>query len=347
MMKKRSLIALLSIVASASVLFSIMPVNASEITSDVEISEEATLEETTVGEVSTEETVIEESNEATDVDTKKEDVVEVEDVEDIDEAVEIADDISQEDIEVLEDACAISEDTSVLTETLLDGMNTYTTACSVANFAGLGYTNNEQGPISIVKAVLKDGNGNTSDVYLIGLSGTAFVKNQATGIVSDILAGFSINNPYLSATKSAISENIPEGSKLILCGHSLGGMVAQQVAADKSMKKNYEIINTVTFGAPLTSSIGREGTVKRLGDKYDMIPYLSANGAVMPIRSIGGLNREDGGYGSITNFWSAHMGSYCRTDVWGNYDVLGFKSGNATLTYDVSEVSYYKAPTKW
>ena len=266
----------------------------------------------------------------------------------LEEKIEEAADISESDIEALEEATTISEDctTSSTTETLVAGTNTYRTSCSMANFAGLGYSNDNAGPISIVKAVLTQ-NGTSSEVYVIGLSGTAFVTNQATGIVSDILAGFNLSNPYLSAVRTAIKNNIPTGSKLIFTGHSLGGMVAQEAAADSTIKANYEVINTVTFGAPVVSSLSREGVTKRLGDKYDLIPYLSVNGIFSPIRTIWGLNREDGGYSSLKNFWSAHMGSYCRTDVWGKYDVLGIKNGNATLTYDVSTVEYYKAPTKW
>ena len=274
-------------------------------------------------------------------------------VETVEEVAEVVEEISEEDVETLEDASTVAEseeeaeESTVATETLVDGITTYTTSTSMANFAGLGYSNNNAGPISIVKATLVDESGNEKEVYVIGLSGTAFVENQATGIVSDILAGFNLSNPYLSATVTAIKENIPEGSNLILTGHSLGGMVAQEVASNSSIKKNYNVLNTVTFGAPLISAGTREGTTKRLGDKYDLIPYMSATGAILPIWSIAGLNREDGGYGSFTNFWSAHMGSYCRTDVWGSYDVLGYKNGTATLTYDVSEVQYYLAPTAW
>lgn len=268
----------------------------------------------------------------------------------IEEAVEAADEITVYDVVELEESAEIvtfaeaaADDNA---ENLVDGTNIYRTACSMANFAGLGYTNDNAGPISIVKATLTN-NGKESEVYIIGLSGTAFVENQATGIVSDILAGFNLCNPYLSATVSAIKNSIPVGSNLIFCGHSLGGMVAQEAAANSQIKKNYNVLNTVTFGAPLISAGAREGVTKRLGDKNDLIPYLSTTGAILPVWSLGGLNREDGGYGNILNFWSAHMGSYCRTDVWGKYDVLGQKGGNATLTYDVSTVSYHKAPTKW
>ena len=36
-------------------------------------------------------------------------------------------------------------------------------------------------------------------------------------------------------------------------------MVAQQVAADKYIKDNYEVLNTVTFGSPLIKGFTREG----------------------------------------------------------------------------------------
>ena len=33
-----------------------------------------------------------------------------------------------------------------------------------------------------------------------------------------------------------------------------------------------------------------------------------------------------------------------RDSVWGGYDVLGIKGGNATMTFDMGAAAYYEAP---
>ncbi len=119
-------------------------------------------------------------------------------------------------------------------------------------------------------------------------------------------------------------------------------MVAQQAAGDRTLKHRYNIINTISFGSPLINPIGREGKVQRLGDTSDIVPYMSAQSFVRPVHQIAGLNREDGGYAK-KDFAEAHMRSYLRTDVWGDYDVLGFKGGSAKIIIDENDIESYGA----
>lgn len=224
---------------------------------------------------------------------------------------------------------------------------TYTTACDVAEYIYAGYYHcatgsnpNFKGPIHIVKATLTQ-NQKNSPVYLIGLSGTELILNQPTNIITDLKCGFEKDNKYLQEIVKIICREVPEGSSLIIAGHSLGGMEAQQAAGNSTLKSNYEILNVVSFGSPLISPANREGTVKRLGDKADIVPYLSINTITRPLHQIYGLNTEDGGYGR--DFTSAHMKSYLREDVWGSYDVLGIKNGNASLSFNYGEIKGYGA----
>lgn len=197
-------------------------------------------------------------------------------------------------------------------------------------------------PISIAEATLKDENGRNKAVYLVALSGTELVYGQSTGVITDLLCGFELNSWYLNNVCNAILDTIPRNANLVLTGHSLGGMIAQQVSAQKSIKNNYNILNVVTFGSPLISASSREGTVQRLGDTSDVVPYLSGRLFTNTIWAIMGLNRETGGYG--LDFLSAHNKSYGRTDVWGKYDVLGFKNGKAKLTIYTDTVQYFENP---
>lgn len=206
------------------------------------------------------------------------------------------------------------------------------------------------GPIGVVKAQLSK-NGRVEDVYVVTLSGTEIIWSnntglQSTGVVTDLLCGFNFSNPYIKAVKNVVMNNIPKGSKVMFYGHSLGGMIAQQAAADSTLKRNYNIINTVTYGSPLIKLLsGREGTVKRMCDDADIVPILSVYTLTpLAIFQFWGSDRvdADGGYGS--DFLAAHNESYLRDDVWGGYDVTGIKNGHAALKFNINNVQYYDAP---
>lgn len=221
-----------------------------------------------------------------------------------------------------------------------------TVTCSYANeIAAIcyqGYNGGEKGPIIITEGVLDYGYGK-KDVYLVTLSGTEFVNKQTTGLFTDLLAGFNLNNGYLDNLLRTIMMNIPQGSNLFFAGHSLGGMIAQQAAASSYIKDNYNVLNTVTFGSPLIAAGEREGTVRRLGDWSDVVPYLSATGSIeTEVWKICGLNRENGGYG--TDIMAAHLDSYLRSDLWGKYDVTGNYWGSAKLHLDLGTQRYFSAP---
>jgi len=217
----------------------------------------------------------------------------------------------------------------------------YTNAAEIAAFVSDGYNQGTKGPITITRGTLKS-LFSSKAVYLITLSGTEWVFNQSTEALTDLFSGFNLNNAYYSNVVNIIKANIPKGANLILAGHSLGGMVAQQVAGNAVIKSRYNILNTVTFGSPLLSVGTREGTVRRLGDTADVVPYLSINTITAPIRALSGLNREDGGY--FLRPVTAHKESYKRADVWGRYDVTGTKYGFSKLTLDLSTRTFYQSP---
>ncbi len=216
----------------------------------------------------------------------------------------------------------------------------YSSAPAIYGIVGQGYNGGSRGPISITRGTLVKG-GRSQSVYLVTLSGTEFVKNQSTGVWTDILAGFNLNNAFVRNVVNAVNGNVPRGSNIIFAGHSLGGMVAQQAAADGSLKANFNILNTVCYGSPLLAAGSREGDVKRLGDTSDVVPYASGSTINNAAWAIGGLNRENGGYGA--NAVKAHTESYGRYDVWGAYDVLGQKWGGAYLDLDLGTQRWFRS----
>ncbi len=244
---------------------------------------------------------------------------------------------------------------------------TYTNASELAKFTFKGYNNGSlpaptttlglleytletfvmgdeyNGPIGIVEATLNQ-NGEEKPVYIVALSGTELIWSdytgiQSTGAVTDLLCGFNLDNPYIKAVRNAMINNIPSNADVIFYGHSLGGMIAQEAAADSTIKRNYNILNTVTYGSPLIKLLSRrEGVVRRLCDTTDIVPVLSVY-SLTPLAVIQywGSERysEDGGYNS--DWLAAHNESYLR-------DVLGIKGGNATLTFNMDDAIYFEAP---
>ncbi|MBR0154209.1 MAG: hypothetical protein IJM26_10540 [Lachnospiraceae bacterium] len=218
---------------------------------------------------------------------------------------------------------------------------TYTNAAQIAQLVADGYNQGTKGPITVTKGTFTSG-GKTKDIYLVTLSGTEMVFNQSTEVLTDLLSGFNLRSAYYCNVVEVIKNNIPRNANLILAGHSLGGMIAQQVSADLTIKARYNVLNTVTFGSPLLAAGFREGTIRRLGDISDVVPLLSGNLFVTPIRALAGLNRENGGY--YFKPITAHKECYVREDVWGRYDVTGTKYGSAKLTLDLSTREFYKSP---
>ena len=222
-----------------------------------------------------------------------------------------------------------------------DSTRSFSHAHEIYTFVRDGYNGGAQGPISITQGTMTQGR-TTRTVYLVTLSGTELVLNQSTEVLTDLLSGFDLDNAYYYNVVSAIQNYVPRGSYLILAGHSLGGMVAQQVAANGAIKAQYTVLNTVTFGSPLLSVGSREGTVRRLGDVNDVVPYLSGRLFTNPVTAIFGLNRENGGY--YGRPITAHNASYARADLWGKYDITGTKYGSAKLTLDLGTRRFFQSP---
>ena len=203
-----------------------------------------------------------------------------------------------------------------------------------------GYNMGRQGPISMVKATMQGEQGN-KDIYLVMLSGTEMVSGQATDFKVDMLSAAGKDNDYLKNVVNTITSNAPKGSNLVVAGHSLGGMIAQQVSTNSTIKDGYNILNIIGIGSPLINPTGREGTVVRLGDTKDSVPSMTSCGAQFP-KENAELCKENGGF---SNSLSAHTGSYSKKNVWGQYDAVGKKGGNTTISFDTGAVKFYKCPS--
>ena len=190
-------------------------------------------------------------------------------------------------------------------------------------------------PLGITRATLDTGNG-PEEIYLISLLGTGYEINKANNFVAYLLSTVSIGSSYLRIVKNAAIKQIPEGSKVLLAGHSLGGTTAQLFASDKTMRARYDILGVVAFGSPIVVTSEREGFLHRLADRSDLIPLGSLAG---PLNFTRDVSFEKGGFGIL--FITAHTESYRRDSIWHGYDCLGVKGGHAVIRYDPADLVSY------
>ncbi|MBO7682698.1 MAG: hypothetical protein J6T17_08125 [Clostridia bacterium] len=225
---------------------------------------------------------------------------------------------------------------------------TYTRANQMARFTEEGYNNTIFGPITITEACFKK---NTSDkgkaVYVVTLAGLDVfntIQGGYNGFLDTQLAGQDLPGLYLYRIEEVMKKQIPKGANVMFYGHSLGGMVAQQLIAKKSIKDRYKVLYTVCFASPIIGGTkDREGTVVRFIDESDMVPNSSEESrleAQGKFKNGDVVIREDGNWG--LDALNAHNQSYAL-DTFKDYDVIGQKKGKASLTLDLDTRVFYKA----
>ncbi len=133
------------------------------------------------------------------------------------------------------------------------------------------------------------------------------------------------NNSYVTALAKIVRDNVPTGSRLVFAGHSLGGMVVEQAIARKEIKNNYQVLYSVTMGSPyILTRYSKEGTLRRMVDPLDPVPYLNISLLAVPSLSTACIESS-----RITPY--THTRSYGEGSCWAKYDALGKKNGSAYI----------------
>lgn len=215
-------------------------------------------------------------------------------------------------------------------------------SCSISCYAGnrneianvndaMNYIVYQEEAVTVRKAKLYTAGKNVGNVYLIALRGSDFTwdKNSLTRIQNCFKSGFAIESDYFETVKAKAVKKIPEGSFVVLIGHSLGGMIAQQFSSDKEMKIRYNIINTLTMGSPFVVAGKREGELHRMADSGDAVPFISP--VLFANAFFGNYTYERCGY--FGNPGGAHVDSYLYAKEWALYDCFGVKNGTSKLIY--------------
>ena len=181
-------------------------------------------------------------------------------------------------------------------------------------------------PYSIRKATLYTDGKKVGTVYAVGMTGTnnSLDNDDILCFWNCLRAVLNLDNSYKAEVKESMFEQIPENSDVIFICHSLGGMVAQQLAADEEVKERFNILNTLAIGSPYVVQCSeKEGDLHRMADSGDAIPYLSTAGAANFF--LGNFTYEDCGY--FGNPDGAHNESYAKAENWNKYDCFGIENG--------------------
>ena len=202
-------------------------------------------------------------------------------------------------------------------------------APAVANFI---FSSEFPGELHFAPATLETAEG-SQEVWLVALMGINFYTTNSNNLFSYLHAAFNTRGRYFNRAKDGILQYVPEGAKLVLAGHSLGGMIAHQLMCEEEITSRYEVLNTLTFGSPyvVVDPAKREGRLVRLEERYDIIPKVSIAILLAPADYKGAIKRI-GPYAGDTD--AAHNRSYRNIDVWGDLDALGMENGTARLLLD-------------
>ncbi|MFD6967512.1 hypothetical protein [Streptomyces sp. NPDC059949] len=123
--------------------------------------------------------------------------------------------------------------------------------------------------------------------YVVQLAGMAAdgLKNESPqDLLGAIHAVAKPSTPYSRAATRALRLTIPTGAEIALVGHSLGGITAMNLAADRDFCALYRVTHVVAIGSPIDGKRPADpGTrVCSLVNEHDVVPSLEGRSSVSP-----------------------------------------------------------------
>ena len=216
-----------------------------------------------------------------------------------------------------------------MSETVSNSLPSYPEAIKTMNDAMRLASSRES--FEIKKATLYVAGNAEKDVYVVAMRGTdrSFDKNDVLGIPVCLKSFIAKTNIYFEKAKDAIFNEIPVTSDIVFIGHSLGGMIAQQLAADVDINIRFNVKNLLTIGSPFVKVKGRICPFYRFADKADFIPWLGTS-IVANLVTNKPVFKSNGYFGKPVK---AHTDSYRDSDSWREYDCYGVHNGTHALVF--------------
>ncbi|MFI7382564.1 hypothetical protein [Streptomyces sp. NPDC049813] len=120
--------------------------------------------------------------------------------------------------------------------------------------------------------------------HVVLLPGTSFGR-LSNSTPQDLVGAFDAllrtDTTYSrSAKQMLVRAGVPEGSELMIVGHSLGGITAMNLASDLDFVSTYRLTHVVTVGSPIDTKRPADLTTQviSLVNQHDVIPGLDGRG---------------------------------------------------------------------
>ena len=114
--------------------------------------------------------------------------------------------------------------------------------------------------------------------YLVLIQGTSNDPNASQNGGSAVATGLGLSSDYQEQVRLALL-SLPIGAVVHMAGHSQGGIVAQNLAGDKSVQDRLNVKSVTTFGSPYSASEVDGVTYSRYATEGDVVPYLEGRDA--------------------------------------------------------------------
>ncbi|MEV0991896.1 hypothetical protein [Streptomyces sp. NPDC049949] len=117
-------------------------------------------------------------------------------------------------------------------------------------------------------------------VHLAGMSGVSDKSPQ--DLLGAVHAVARPATPYSRAVSKALRRLIPSGCELALVGHSLGGITAMNLAADRDFCGIHQVTHVVAIGSPVDGKRPADPRTRvySLVNEHDVVPSLEGRSSV-------------------------------------------------------------------
>ncbi|MFD0266448.1 alpha/beta hydrolase [Streptomyces sp. NPDC127106] len=121
-------------------------------------------------------------------------------------------------------------------------------------------------------------------VQLAGMSGLSGDSPQ--DLLGAVHAVARPATPYSRAVCKALRGAVPSGCEIALVGHSLGGITAMNLAADRDFCAVYRVTHVVAIGSPVDGKRPADPRTRvcSLVNEHDVVPSLEGRSSVSPYR---------------------------------------------------------------
>ena len=139
----------------------------------------------------------------------------------------------------------------------------------------------DNGEIAIEEHVTVGEDGATTRSWTVDIRGTQVFDIGQSGpqdMTTNLQGVAGMNSDQLDAIKEAMNAaGIAPGEAVEFAGHSQGGIMAAQMAADPSVRARYNVVSVVTAGSPTATIAPSDVPVLAYENSGDIVPGLDGN----------------------------------------------------------------------